>query len=72
MFAKAGIPSFPATFDELATEVQNLQAAGVKYPLQIPMAATEGGITPWYLLTLARGGQLFDQNLKPVFQTPGS
>ena len=72
MFAKAGITSFPATFDELATDVQKLQASGVKYPLQIPMAATEGGITPWYLLTLAMGGQLFDQNLKPVFQTPGS
>ena len=72
MFAKAGITSFPATFDELATDIQKLQASGVKYPLQIPMAATEGGITPWYLLTLAMGGQLFDQNLKPVFQTPGS
>ena len=72
MFAKAGITSFPATFDELATDIQKLQASGVKYPLQIPMAATEGGITPWYLLTLAMGGQLFDQNLKPVFQTPSS
>jgi multiple sugar transport system substrate-binding protein len=72
MFAKAGISSFPQTFDELATDVQKLKASGVQYPLSIPMAATEGGVTPWYLLTLAMGGQLFDNNLKPVFQSPDS
>jgi len=44
----------------------------VKYPLTIPMAATEGGVTPWYLLTLANGGQLFDSSFKPLFQKPGS
>jgi multiple sugar transport system substrate-binding protein len=72
MFKKAGISSFPATFDELATDVQKLKAAGVQYPLAIPMAATEGGVTPWYLLTLAMGGQLFDQNNKPIFSDPSS
>ena len=60
MFAKAGITTFPATFDDLATDVQKLKSSGVQYPLAIPMAATEGGVTPWYLLTLAMGGQLFD------------
>jgi multiple sugar transport system substrate-binding protein len=72
MFAKAGISSFPATFDELATDVQKLKASGVQYPLAIPMGATEGGVTPWYLLTLAMGGQLFDDNLKPEFASPSS
>ena len=72
MFQKAGITSFPATFDELATDVQKLKASGVQYPLSIPMAATEGGVTPWYLLTLAMGGQLFDQNNKPIFSDPSS
>jgi multiple sugar transport system substrate-binding protein len=72
MFAKAGITQFPATFDELAQDVAKLKASGVKYPLSIPMAATEGGVTPWYLLTLAMGGQLFDDNLKPQFQSPDS
>src|SRR5438477_6068435 len=72
MFAKAGISQFPTTFAELATDVQKLKASGVQYPLAVPMAATEGGVTPWYLLTLAMGGQLFDSNLKPVFQSPGS
>jgi multiple sugar transport system substrate-binding protein len=72
MFAKAGISQFPTTFAELATDVQKLKASGVQYPLAVPMAATEGGVTPWYLLTLAMGGQLFDRNLKPVFQSPSS
>ncbi len=72
MFAKAGITAFPTTLAELATDVQKLKASGVKYPLAIPMAATEGGVTPWYLLTLAMGGQLFDNNLKPIFQSPSS
>jgi multiple sugar transport system substrate-binding protein len=72
MFAKAGITEFPATFDELAADVQKLKAAGVQYPLSIPMAATEGGVTPWYLLTLAMGGQLFDDQLAPTFSDPSS
>ena len=72
MFAKAGISSFPATFDELATDVQKLKASGVQYPLSIPMGAFEGGVTPWYLLTLAMGGQLFDNNLQPQFSSPSS
>ena len=36
------------------------------------MAATEGGVTPWYLLTLAMGGQLFDDNFNPTFSDPSS
>jgi multiple sugar transport system substrate-binding protein len=72
LFAKAGITAFPRTFTELGQAADKLKAAGVKYPLSIPMAATEGGVTPWYLLTLAHGGQLFDKNFKPTFQQPGS
>jgi multiple sugar transport system substrate-binding protein len=72
MFAKAGITEFPQTFDELAQDVQKLKASGVQYPLSIPMAATEGGVTPWYLLTLAMGGQLFDDQLQPTFSDPSS
>jgi multiple sugar transport system substrate-binding protein len=72
MFAKAGIKTFPRTLTELGQAADKLKAAGVKYPLSIPMAATEGGVTPWYLLTLANGGNLFDKNFKPTFQTPGS
>src|SRR3954451_8211053 len=72
MFEKAGITEFPQTFDELGQDVAKLKASGVQYPLSIPMAATEGGVTPWYLLTLAMGGQLFDKDFKPQFADPGS
>jgi multiple sugar transport system substrate-binding protein len=72
LFAKAGITRFPGTLAELGQVADKLKAAGVQYPLSIPMAATEGGVTPWYLLTLAHGGQLFDKNFKPTFQKPGS
>jgi multiple sugar transport system substrate-binding protein len=72
LFAKAGITEFPKTLDELGQAAEKLKASGVQYPLSIPMAATEGGVTPWYLLTLAQGGQLFDENLNPTFQDPES
>jgi multiple sugar transport system substrate-binding protein len=72
MFKKAGLTEYPATFDDLSAAVDKLKSAGVQYPLSIPMGATEGGVTPWYLLTLAMGGQLFDENFKPQFADPGS
>src|SRR4051794_8830480 len=72
MFEKAGITEFPQTFDELGQDVAKLKASGVQYPLSIPMAATEGGVTPWYLLTLAMGGQLFDDQLAPTFSDSSS
>jgi multiple sugar transport system substrate-binding protein len=72
MFTAAGLSGFPTTFAELGPAITKLQASGVRYPLGIPMAATEGGVTPWYLLTLAMGGQLFDKDFKPLFADPGS
>ena len=72
MFTAAGLSEFPKTFAELGSAMTTLKASGVRYPLGIPMAATEGGVTPWYLLTLAMGGQLFDKDFKPLFADPGS
>jgi len=72
MFAAAGLSEFPKTFAELGPAIAKLKASGVRYPLGIPMAATEGGVTPWYLLTVAMGGQLFDHDFKPLFADPGS
>jgi multiple sugar transport system substrate-binding protein len=73
LFQKAGITSFPKTFGQLAKAVPKLKSANPgTYPLAIPMAATEGGVTPWYLLTLAMGGGLFDKNWNPLFAKPGS
>jgi len=72
MLQAAGIKQFPQTLSGLAPVIAKLKASGVHYPLSIPMAATEGGVTPWYLLTLAMGGELFDAHYKPLFGTPGS
>lgn len=72
LFKKAGIASYPKTFAELATVVDKLKQAGIQHPVSIPLAATEGGVTPWYLLTLAMGGQLFDDQFKPLFADPNS
>jgi multiple sugar transport system substrate-binding protein len=72
LFKAAGLTSYPATFADLETTVGKLKSSGVQYPLSIPMGATEGGVTPWYLLTLAMGGQLFDKDFQPQFADPGS
>jgi multiple sugar transport system substrate-binding protein len=72
MFAKAGVTGFPKTFGEFATAIAQLKKAGVQYPVSIAMGSTEGAVTPWYLLTLAMGGQLFDNNFKPLFTDPSS
>ena len=73
MFKAAGLDGFPATFDELRSDLDTLKAKGVaEAPMAIPMGATEGSVTPWYLLTLAMGGQLFDDDYKPLFNDPDS
>jgi len=36
------------------------------------MSATEGAATPWYMLTKALGGELFDSNWNPLFTDPNS
>lgn len=73
ILAAASVGQFPTTLQGLgaaAEKIKNSKAA--QEPLSIPMAATEGGVTPWYLLTLALGGQLFDKDNKPLFAAPGS
>lgn len=73
MFADAGITQPPATFDELTADLQQIKDSGVAAnPLAIPLSATEGTATAWYLLTLAFGGQLFDANYQPAFTSPDS
>lgn len=72
-FTKAGISSFPTTFTGLEQTLDTLKAKHVaQYPMTVALGATEGGVTPWYLLTLSMGGQLFDKDNKPVFGAPGS
>jgi multiple sugar transport system substrate-binding protein len=72
-FAAAGIKAFPSTFAQLTTVLDTLKSKHVApYPMSLPLGATEGGLTPWYLTTLAMGGALFDAHNKPVFGQPGS
>jgi multiple sugar transport system substrate-binding protein len=72
-FAAAGIKHVPQTFAELSNVVSTLKRDKVApYPMSLPLAATEGGLTPWYLLTLAMGGHLFNAQNKPVFAEPNS
>jgi multiple sugar transport system substrate-binding protein len=72
-FATAGIKQFPATFSQLSADLNTLkQKKPAPWAMSMPLGATEGGLTPWYLLTLAMGGQLFNSQNKPVFGEPNS
>jgi len=67
-FAAAGIQQMPKTLDQLLTNAKALKASGAsKYPIALPLSATEGTATAWYLLTKAYGGELFDKDFKPLF-----
>jgi multiple sugar transport system substrate-binding protein len=72
-FGQAGIDQFPGTIADLESTLGELKSAGAApYPMTMALSATEGGVVPWYLLTLAMGGQLFDENNQPVFGESGS
>jgi multiple sugar transport system substrate-binding protein len=73
LLRQAGLKTMPDTFTELDKALDQLKAEGVAdSPMTLPMAATEGSVTPWFLLTLAMGGQLFDDEYNPQFADPGS
>ncbi len=70
---KGGIDAPPRTLDELTADARALKAKGVvTYPIGLPLSATEGTATAWYLLTKAFGGELFDKDFKPLFTDPQS
>ncbi len=70
---KAGIEAAPTTLDELMADAKAVKAKGVvTYPLGLPLSATEGTATAWYLLTKAYDGELFDKDFKPLFVDKGS
>ncbi|TIV10955.1 MAG: extracellular solute-binding protein, partial [Mesorhizobium sp.] len=72
-FADAGVTVMPKTLDELVAAAKAVKAKGiVKYPIGLPLSATEGASTSWYLLTKAFGGDLFDKDMKPLFTAPDS
>ena len=70
---KAGIKAAPKTPDELLADAKAIKAAKiVDYPIGLPLSATEGSATAWYLLTKAFGGELFDDKFQPLFVSPDS
>ncbi|OSQ43667.1 sugar ABC transporter substrate-binding protein [Thalassospira sp. MCCC 1A01428] len=70
---KAGVAQPPKTPDELLEAAKAIKAAKiVDYPIGLPLSATEGTSTTWYLLTKAFGGDLFDKDFNPLFLDPNS
>lgn len=71
--AAAGVAAAPTTPDEMLAAARAVKAAGVAdYPIALPLSASEGAATAWYLLTKAFGGDLFDADFKPLFTDPES
>lgn len=72
-FADAGISEMPKTLDAMVAAAKQIKDKGIStYPIGLPLSATEGASTSWYLLTKAFGGELFDKDFKPLFTTPDS
>ena len=72
-FADAGITEMPKTLDELVADARAIKEKGVvEYPIGLPLSATEGASTSWYLLTKAFGGDLFDKDMNPMFTATDS
>ncbi len=70
---KAGVKAAPKTPDELLAAAKAVKSAGIaEYPIGLPLSATEGTSTAWYLLTKAFGGDLFDKDFKPLFTDKNS
>jgi multiple sugar transport system substrate-binding protein len=68
--AGAAVPKTPEELLAAAKAVK--EKAGVEHPIGLPLSATEGASTAWYLLTKAFGGDLFDTSFKPLFTDPSS
>lgn len=68
----AGV-AVPKTLAELLDAARAVKAAKIAdYPIALPLSASEGAATAWYLLTKAFGGDLFDADFKPLFTDPTS
>lgn len=67
-FTAAGITDIPATADGMYEAAKKIKAAGVTdYPIMLPLSATAATTLPWFMLTKAYGGELFDADWKPLF-----
>ncbi len=72
-FRRAGITTLPRTMADVLADARQIKAKKVAtYPLALPLSATEGAATPWYLFTKAFGGDLFSRTGQPLFTARGS
>ena len=72
-FAKAGLHSFPTTWDELIADAQQIKKAGiVPFPIGLDLSASEDTSTGWYALTKAAGGEVVTSTGEPGFTSPNS
>lgn len=72
-FEQAGIKDIPTTPEALMEAAKQIKAKGIdQYPLTVPFSATSATTTPWFLLTKSFGGELFDQNWEPLFESKDS
>lgn len=72
-FADIGVKTRPKTRDELLAAAKALKdKVIVKYPIGLPLSATEGASTSCYFLTKAFGGDLFDKDKNPTFTSKDS
>lgn len=70
---RAGINAAPTTPEQLLTDAKAIKAKNIaQYPIALPLSATEGSATAWYLLTKVFGGELFNDALEPQFVKPDS
>lgn len=67
-FEAAGIKEMPQSADEMLEAARKIKASGAEeYPISLPLSATAGTTTPWFMLTKSLGGELFDENMNPMF-----
>lgn len=73
LLEQAGIDEVPETLDDFYEACITIKEVGiVDYPFIFPLGADTGFNDRWYVLTLAYGGEIFDENYNPVFQEVGS
>ena len=72
-FQQAGVSETPKDIDELLQSAKKIKEKGIsEYPIAVPFSATAATTTPWFLLTKEYGGDLFDENWKPLFESKDS
>lgn len=67
-FEEAGVTGIPTDAFELLDAAKKIKESGVEeYPISLPLSATAGATTPWFMLTKSLGGELFDEEYNPLF-----